>query len=466
MKYKIFILFFALFILMYLYLDNLNPQSVKLYIGYGKHYETNISGFVVLSFILGMLVAILISIFLDLKRVLINWKTGRKEKRLDELTESFEKAKAYILRGDNEKAIESLNRLIRRNPDFEKPYTYLANIYISTKELENALDVLKQAEINIGKKENILFKKVRVNRTLKNLKDAEEDLKEILNMNESNIDALTILRDLYIEQRDWDKAYEIQKKIRRFVKSDDEIRRFIGIRYERILNEFTKNFYGDGDKIIKDLKEIIGEDRTFVPAYLLLAEVYKKTRKLNEAGRVYGRGYTKTGHIIFLLKMEDLYIQRGDPEVILKIYRRILDMSPKNYLITFLYARLCLRLEMIDEAIDMLNSLIADGIDFSGLHRAMAEAYIHRAEISKAVEEFKKAFPIEKVYIPFRCDNCHASMEYWQDFCPDCFRWNTINVQTDDFLKSVSKDSSELKLIYETNEWEKEEPMEGENRYV
>ncbi|HOJ71373.1 MAG TPA: tetratricopeptide repeat protein [Syntrophorhabdaceae bacterium] len=465
MRYKIFILLFLVFVLLYIYLDNLNPQSVRLYIGYGKYYETSISGFVVLSFILGILVAIVIGLFFDLKRVLDNWRQNRKQRRMGEFTESFEKAKAYVLRGDKEKAIESLNRLIRRNPDIERPYTYLANIYISTKELDNALDILRQAQTNLGKKESILFKKARVNKELKNLKDAEVDLKEILTINESNIGAMNLLRDIYVEQRDWDNAYEIEKNIRRFVKNQEENRRFIGIRYERLLDAYSKGREENSEKIMKELKEIIGEDKRFVPAYLLLAEVYKKMGKLNEAGRVYGRGYTKTGHIIFLLKMEDLYIDRGDPGVILKIYRRIMDMSPKNRLITFLYARLCLRLEMIDEAIDMLNALIVEGIDFGGLHRAMAEAYIHRGEIAKAVEEFRRAFPIEKVYIPFRCDNCNSSKEEWQDFCTTCFSWNTINVRTEDFLKSVSGDSSELRVIYEMNEWDKEETIEDEQGY-
>ena len=131
------------------------------------------------------------------------------------------------------------------------------------------------------------------------------------------------------------------------------------------------------------MKEIISEDKRFIPAYILLAETYIKINKLNEAGRVYGRGYTKTGHIEFLLKMEDLYINRGDPGAILKIYQRVLDLSPKDHLITFLYARFCLRLEMIDEALEMLNSLIEEGEEFRGLHRAMAEAYIHREETGK-----------------------------------------------------------------------------------
>jgi tetratricopeptide (TPR) repeat protein len=171
---------------------------------------------------------------------------------------------------------------------------------------------------------------------------------------------------------------------------------------------------------------------------------------LNEAGRVYGRGYSKTGHIIFLSKMEDLYIDRGDPGVILKIYRRILDISPKNNLIEFLYARLCLRLEMIDEAIDMLNTLESEGVDFKGLHKAMAEAYIHRGQMEKAVEEFKYAFPAEHVYIPFRCDNCQSQKVEWGDFCLNCYSWNTINVRKEDFLRG---ESTELRALYESENW-------------
>ena len=179
-------------------------------------------------------------------------------------------------------------------------------------------------------------------------------------------------------------------------------------------------------------------------------KAYKKIDKLNEAGRVYGRGYTKTGHIIFLLKMEDLYINRGDPRAILKIYQRVLDLSPKDHLISFLYARLCLRLEMIDEAIDMLNTLIAEGEDFRGLHRAMAEAYIHRGEMEEAVSEFREAFPMKEVYIPFVCTKCQAIKAEWTDFCESCNSWNTVNVKKEEFLHT---DTTELRMIYDGEDW-------------
>jgi len=450
-KYKIFFLLFCLFILLYLYISQLNPDNVRLYIGYGKFYETSVADFVVISFILGIVVSIVINFFYDVKQSIRLWRAERKERRKEEFRELFEKAKSYDLRGDREKAIEILNRIIRRAPDIEESYTLLSDMYSAMKEFDKALEVLESAEASLGKKENILMKKVRIRFATKDLRNVESELKEILSMNESNIEALSSLRDVHIMNNQWDEAFEVEKRLRRYIKTEGEKKTLIGIRYEKAYELFNSKGKTHFDTISKELKDILSEDKRFIPAYILLAEIYKQTDKLNDAGRVYGRGYSKTGHIIFLLKMEDLYIERGDPGVILKIYRRILDISPKDHLISFLYARLCLRLEMIDEAIDMLNILFAEGEDFKGLHRAMAEAAIHRGEIEKALEEFRLAFPIEHVYVPFICNNCKSTHEEWKDFCPNCNSWNTINVKKEDFLKA---ESTEPRVLYETDDWE------------
>jgi lipopolysaccharide biosynthesis regulator YciM len=318
------------------------------------------------------------------------------------------------------------------------------------KEYRGAIDTLNLAEMTFGMNEPIILKRAKVRNAIKEFHHMEEDLRQVLKINESNLEAITMLRDYYIMQKDWEKAYEMQQRLKRYVRTEEEEKRLLGIRYERqeaILNEGTNIDY---ELVIKELKDIIGVDKRFVPAYILLEEVYRRMEKLNEAGRVLGRGYTKTGHIIFLLKMEDLYIERGEPGVILKIYRRVLDISTKDYLVSFLYARLCLRLQMIDEAIETLNMLLMEGVDFKGLHKAMAEAYIHKGETERAIEEFRKAFPPEHVYIPFVCSRCQAKKAEWSEFCGSCNNWDTINVRKEDFVQT---ESSELKMFYEAGGW-------------
>jgi tetratricopeptide (TPR) repeat protein len=450
MKYKIFVILFLLCLLFYFYISSLNPDNVKFYYGGGKSFETSVADFVVFSFVFGVIFSIILSLFFDVKKAFAGWREERKGKRKEEFRELFEKAKSYDLKGDREKAVEYLNRVIRRAPDMEETYLFLADLYGSMNEYGKAVDVLNLATMNMGKKETILLSTVQMRLAQRDTSKIEGELKEILKINEMNFDALRLLRDHYLSKKNWGDAFEMQKRLRKYVKTDAESRRYLGIWYEKVNDLFGNDMQGNAESIMSQLKEIIGEDKRFVPAYILLAELYKRTGKLNEAARVYDRGYSKTGHVIFLLRMEDLYIDRGDPEVILKIYTRILDVSPKDYLITFLYARLCLRLEMIDEAIDMLNALLAEGTEFSGLHRAMAEAYVHRGEMEMAVQEFRSAFPMGQVYIPFKCDTCQSQKESWRGFCDVCYDWNTVNVKKEDFLQA---DSRELRKLYEEEDW-------------
>ena len=456
MRYKIFFFVLALFLVFYFYIAHLNPENVKFYYGGARPIELSLAEFIIASFCLGVIISIIVSFFYDLKTAVTSWMAKRAQRRSEEYLELLEKAKHYDLKGDREKAIEHLDRLARRNPGREETYIALSDIYVSMEDYDKARETLDLAEASLGKVESILFKKVRLNMKARDYARNEALLKDILRINESSLDALRLLRELYIWKKDWDGAYDVEKKIRRYVKTEEEAKRLIGIRYQKAVGLFNNQFQLNAETIVEELKEIISEDKRFIPAYILLGETYKKTGKPNEAGRIYGRGYTKTGHIEFLLRMEDLYIDRGDPEVILKIYRRVLDVSPDDHLISFLYARLCLRLEMIDEAIDTLNALMAEGEDFKGLHRAMAEAYVHRGELENAVQEFKNAFPMdESVYIPFVCTKCNSLKEKWSDYCESCYSWNTINVKKEDFLHG---DMTELRTLYEEAEWTRGEP--------
>jgi tetratricopeptide (TPR) repeat protein len=450
MKQKVFfLLFFLLFFLFflgYVYISLMNPDSAKLYVGRGRYYETTVANYVAASFAIGVILSIIASFFTEINRGLAAWRQRRNEKRKAEVQALFEKAKLYEMKGEPEKAADYAQRVIRTFPDMEEPYIFLAEMHIARKEFDKAGEVLTNAQKSFGVKESILFKKIRVLRGLKDIDGMERQLRELLRINESNLEAMSMLRDVLIGRQQWAEALEVEKRIRKQIKTPDESQRLLGLQYAKAKELFEKGDERLYDQIVKDIREITEGDKRFIPAYLLAAEVYRKMGKLDDAGRVYGRGFSKTGHVVFLQKMEELYIQRGEPGVVLNIYRRLIEVAPRNQFLIFLYARFCLKLEMIDEAIELLNSLMDEEKEFRGLHRAMAEAYMHRGEFGDAAKEFGKAFPISKAYVPFYCEKCQSVKEEWTDFCESCNSWNTVNIRQEGLFP---KEAEDLRLLYE-----------------
>ncbi len=450
MKYKISFLILLLFFVAYVLLSSLNGARTQVDVGFGLLPETSVVNYVAAAFVLGILVSLIVGFFTDAHRGLAKWRGQRKERRKSEATDLVERAKAYERKGDPEKAEEYFDRAINLMPDVEEPYLLLADMLATRGASDKAIKVLDRGEGFFGKKEAILLKKARIYGALKDADAQERALAEVARMRESSLEAACGLRDIYIGRKAWAKALEMEEKVRKEIRTPEETQRFVGLRYESAKERFRKDDARVYDQVLKDLKEICDEDKRFIPAYTLSAEVYKKMGKANDVGKMYGRGFAKTGHVVFLRQMEDFYVERGEPGVVLKIYRRLLDVAPGNQLLMFFYARLCLRLEMVDEAIDLLKTLLADEKEFRGLHRALAEAYIHRGEFEAAAKEFSRAFPMNQAHLPFYCGKCLAAKDEWIDFCEICSSWNTINIRQESLF---FQEAENLRVLYEEN-WE------------
>ena len=85
---------------------------------------------------------------------------------------------------------------------------------------------------------------------------------------------------------------------------------------------------------------------------------------------------------------------------------------PDNDVISFFYAKLCLRLEMLDEALEELDLISLKRKDFPALHRLLAEIYLHKKDFSRAAQEFEKTFELSGTsYFPFVCTSVPTGIE-------------------------------------------------------
>jgi len=242
------------------------------------------------------------------------------------------------------------------------------------------------------------------------------------------------LRDIYRENQRWPEAIEVQKSILKLTKGkqaeEEETLFYLGLKYEFARDLFNRGGEENLEKALKEAKAIIGEQKTFQPGFVLLGDIYLRLGKWATAGKIWGKSYSRFKSIIFLLRLEDLYLGRGDPSTLLRIYLRVLKNEPFNWVVSFFYAKLCLRLEMLDEALEEINEISLRQKDFPALHRLLAEIYLHKKDFSRAAQEFEKTFEmIGTSYLFFVCSTCDRESKEWIAYCPQCHQWSTYTIK-------------------------------------
>jgi tetratricopeptide (TPR) repeat protein len=119
--------------------------------------------------------------------------------------------------------------------------------------------------------------------------------------------------------------------------------------------------------------------------------------------------------------------------------------NPEDWVTAFHYAKLCLRLEMLDEALEALDEISVRRKDFSALHRLLAEIYLHKKDFTRAAQEFEKTFEMSgKAYLPFTCSSCARESQEWMAYCPQCHQWDCYTIKEGEqtaslFPSSISK---------------------------
>ena len=138
------------------------------------------------------------------------------------------------------------------------------------------------------------------------------------------------------------------------------------------------------------------------------------------------RVFAKTKNVILLHRLEELYLELGEPGEILRIYQEAIQQDPHNTVLQFYLGKLYYRLEMVDEAHDLLSGLEGPHDQLADYHKIMANLHLRKHNMEEAVLELKKALGFRKrVVVPYRCLHCGAEATEWSGRCRECRQWNT-----------------------------------------
>ncbi len=432
MLVRLLLILILIVISLFCWLSLLNPVEIEFHF-FGKTIPTELDTLMISSFVLGALLVFLGTLTRDAKRAYAEFKKSRERKREQVLKEELEKGMDAFFRGDLSKAKTHYVEILKRDPMQTDLYLRLSEIAQREGNEEEALRWVEKATLVNSRDTNLLLREASLRQRMKQFTEAIRILNRITDVDPGNLKALKCQREVFVESRKWEEALRIQRGILKAIKGkqaeEDETFFYLGVKYEHATEMLSKEAGHSLEPVLKEAKEIAREEKRFLPGILLLGDIYQRMGKWKAAGNVWGKGFRRFRSIVFLLRLENLYLGRGDPNTLLRIYQRALKTYPDNDVIAFFYAKLCLRLEMHDAALEELDLISLKRKDFPALHRLLAEIYLHKKDFSRAAQEFEKTFELSGTsYFPFVCTHCQRESKEWAAYCPQCHHWSTYAI--------------------------------------
>ena len=425
-----------LFVVMgfFLWLSFDNPMGVEEFHFFGKTISTNLSTLMISSFVLGAMLVFIGFLARDAKRALEGYQKSRQKRKGESLKEELNKGMDVFLRGDLAKAKTHFIEVLKRDPMQIDLYLRLSEIALHEGHDQDALHWLGRAELIDMRNIDILLRQAGVYQRMKRFDEAIRVLNRAIGLDETNPKASKSLRQIYLDSRRWEEAIRIQRAILKFTKGkqaeEEENLFYLGLKYERARDLLSRGGEQNLESALKDVKETVRERKTFQPGFVLLGDIYLQMGRWASAGKVWGKSFTRFKSIVFILRLEELYLSREDPSTLLRIYQRVLEHDPENWVLAFFHAKLCLRLEMLDEALEEINEISLRVKDCPALHRLLAEIYLHKKNFGRAAQEFEKTFELSGTsYLSFFCTTCERESKEWIAYCPQCHQWSTYTIK-------------------------------------
>ncbi len=419
---------FAIFaIAIVLYFDRLNPDAVTINLSSNYSYTISMVGFFLFSFAIGSVIVILFTLLRDAKNIFTEWRNRQRQKVEARIQETFSKGLHAHLSGKYGQAISYFRDVIKIDPNHFYTLLRIGDAYQQERNYSEAIKFHKKARKVDEKSLEAQFALATDYLLSSSHDEAIAVLQEVIKKDSSNIEALVRLRDIYIRAGRWDGAHELQGRVvKRRRDSLEDQKLLMGLRYEFARLLFNR---GEREKSKKLFKGIIRADKDFIPAYVTLGDLLLEEGDGAEAADLWEKGYYMNYSEILLHKLEDYYLQLGEPGKIIWVYKKAISLNPQNPALKFYLGKLYYRLEMLDEAFDVLAELEGVESAMPDLYKLLGTIYERKEEPGKAVTEFKRALGLRKrVVVPYFCPLCDCHTYEWNGRCPRCGAWNSFTV--------------------------------------
>ena len=430
MTFMAFMLLIILFGVFFLFFWNLNPQEVTIHLLGGQEVTYPLAFVIIGGILVGLILGFGAYIYSALAHWWKHWQRERTEKLEREVAGIYREGVDRLLSGDLKKARTLLQKALDRDPRRVETLIALANLSSQEGNPADGLAQLRKARELEPRSREVLFKIAALQEEQGQDDQAIATYQELIGLERDNRKALRSLRDLYIRQRRWKEALDAQRLI--FKAGPDTSRlaeekeKLLFLRYEVARLALSE---GSVDLAKSELKDLVRQMPEFTPAWVSLGDAYAAQGRSEEAIKTWQEGYVAQGKSIFLSRLEDYFMDREDPSSLLSFYRKIMFERGHDLMARLFYGKLCLRLEMVEEALDQFQAIEGSGLETRQVHLLLAEAHRRRNRLTDAIAEYQKALGIgPRLTLSYNCDACGALADEWESRCPSCGRWGTITL--------------------------------------
>jgi len=430
MTFMAVILLFIFFVLFFLYFWGLNPHMVTVFYLPDQNLTYPVAMVVIGCIILGLILGFSAHIYSTLVHWLKHWSQDRSEKKQREISTIYREGVGRLLSGDLKKARVLLSKALERDPTRVDTLIALASLSSQEGNPAEGLDLLRKAREIDQKSMEVIFKTASIQEETGNDDDAIASYLELIALEKDNRKALRCLRDLYIKHSRWQEALESQRQVLKAGPGAQRIAQekelLLYLRYEVARQTISQ---GKPEDAKSELKDIQRQKADFAPAQVSLGDAYAAMNRGEDAVKVWQDGYRKLGKGIFLERLEDYFMEREDPSSLLNFFRSQVLEQGEDLMFRLFYGKLCLRLEMVDEAKEQLQAVESSGVDSSQVHLLLAETYRRCRQSEQAIDEYQKALGISKrLHLNFVCEKCNHISPEWNSRCPACGEWDTSSL--------------------------------------
>jgi tetratricopeptide (TPR) repeat protein len=415
-------------VFIYSYFRELNPGTVVIHTAPGAEFELSPVTLVLISMACGAVLATFVVGLQQTAHLILNWRSHRLLRRKEKVDTLHRDGTHAFMSKRVVEAVTLLEKALAIDPNRVDSLLWLGNIHRSEQNFPEAIRLHQHAHRVDDRNIEVLLELGKDLEDAKRYEEALQTLQKILKIEPDNLTALIRKRNLNIRMERWSDALEIQHRLLKAnlptPEKQAEEALLVGCTYE-VGRQLLER--GHPDKARRYFRGAIKKDRSFLPAYIGMGEVLLHEGKTKEAVEILKKVYSRTRSVIILHRLEELFLDQGEPSEIIRVYQEALQQDPQNPVLQFYLGKLYYRLEMIDAAFDQLSTIEGPQDHLLDYHKIMANLYLRKQQFEEAIGELKKALSFKKrVVVPYICTQCQQESIEWSGRCRRCAKWNTL----------------------------------------